>query len=119
MDAKEAIVGILVAAMQADGRVLRTELQTATLHLEALEAVEVTAADVRSRADRLAKDLDSEGQDAFLDRCVLAMPKELRLPVLEAVVAVVAADAAIDDAEADFVRALARRLGVPVPARTR
>lgn len=116
MDTKDAVVGLLVGAIYADGKVLRTELQTATLHLEALEVVDVTAADVRSRAERLATELAVSGRDAFVDRCAGAIPREARVPVFKAVIAVVESDDDIEDAEAEYVRALARRLGIALPA---
>lgn len=113
MDLKDAIVGIVVGAMHADGRALRSEFQTATLHLEALESVDVSVTDVRARAERLEAQYASLGPDAFLDRCVAALPPTLHVAVFKAVVAVVAADDDVDDAEVVYLRALARKLDVP------
>ncbi|HLE97800.1 MAG TPA: TerB family tellurite resistance protein [Candidatus Thermoplasmatota archaeon] len=115
MDTKDAIVGLLVGAMVSDGRVLHTELQTASLHLDGIEGVEITASDVRSRIERISRELANSGRDAFVDRCAGAIPPHARLPVLKAVIAVVECDDDIDGNEAEYVHALARRMGMALP----
>lgn len=109
---RDALLGIVVGAIHADGKVVRAEVKEAELHLKGIPSLDITPADVAARLPDVKARLAREGEHALLDACVAALPPDLRVRAFRGVADVIAADAEVLPSEERYLARLATSLAI-------
>lgn len=104
-------MGIVVGAIYADGKALRTEVNAASRQMEALAGFGITPTDVTSRLFPIETRIKEKGLEPFLDECVAALPPDMRARALRVALDVMVADGAIGEREHSYIFTLASRMG--------
>lgn len=112
LEAKDAAIGFVIAAVCADGRRVRSEVRFGAEALRALAPFRVTFTDVATRLEWMGGSLERDGEDAFLARCAAALPQEMRAATLAAAAGTIAADRELAPGEVAFLLRAARKLGL-------
>lgn len=107
MTTRDALVGVVVGAIHADGRVLRVEIGEAAAHLAAVPALGLSATDVEDRLDEIRARVAAVGAERFLAECVANLPSDLRVRAFRAVADVIASDREIVEREERYLARLA------------
>ncbi|HVL47732.1 MAG TPA: TerB family tellurite resistance protein [Candidatus Thermoplasmatota archaeon] len=108
-----AVVGLLVAAVKADGQEVRSELREATLHLERLEpAIAVAPSRVALLVAEAGRSIAARGLEPHVVACAAAVPPAIRLAVFRAALEVAAADGRAAERERAFLALVAKALAL-------
>lgn len=110
---RDALVGVLVGAIHADGRVVPAEVREARLQARGIPALGLTGAEVATRLPEVKAALARVGERAFLDACVAALPSDVRVRAFHAVNEIVAADGIVVAAEERYIARLATSMMLP------
>jgi hypothetical protein len=113
LDKPEAFAGILLCASACDGHVADEEIRdlfTITARMRLFRGIATPQWD--SMIAGLTKALRREGVDKLLDRCVAALPEELRDCVFANACDVILADGEVEDAEKEFLDRLQTKLTI-------
>lgn len=104
---RDALLGIVVGAIHADGKVVPAEVREAELQLRGVPSLDIAPEDVTARLPDVRAALHREGASAFLDACVASLPPALRMRAFAAVSEVIVADREILPAEERYLSKLA------------
>lgn len=113
MSKAEAFAGILLAAVASDGHISDDEAQglvTLTMRMKLFQNVSPDR--FNRMMDRLTGLLKRHGVEPLLDKCVEALPSELRETAFAHCCNLVLADRGIEDEEKRFLSTLQRRLEI-------
>ena len=109
----EAFVGILLCASACDGHVADEEVRdlfTITGRMKLFGGM--SEEQWNSMMNGLCKHLRRDGGEKLLDRCVAALPDELRDCVFANACDIVLADGDVEDAEKEFLDGLQKKLAI-------
>ena len=109
---RDALLGVLVGAIHADGKVVPPEVREAQLQARGVPALGLTGAEVKARLPEVKAALARAGEIAFLDACVRALPGELRVRAFHAATEIVAADHEVLPAEERYLARLATSMSL-------
>lgn len=104
---RNALLGVLVGAIHADGRVVDPEVREARIQARGVPALGLTGAEVTARLPEVKAALARAGEHAFLDACVAALPGDVRVRAFHAVVEIIAADGEVVPSEERYLARLA------------
>lgn len=111
---QEAFAGLLLAAAAADGHIADEE---ATNLYQAVHRMKLfqnfTDDKFGQMMNHLIKVLKREGVDKLADRCIRALPDELRETAFANVCDLVLADGVVEDEERELVEKLQGKLDIP------
>ncbi len=113
MEKSEAFAGILLCASACDGHVADEEMRdlfTITARMKLFAGI--AQPQWNSMITGLSKVLRREGVDKMLDRCVAALPDELRDCVFANACDIVLADGDVESAEKEFLDMLQTKLAI-------
>jgi len=110
---QEAFTGILLAAAAADGHISEEEAQCLWTAVERMKLFEKFTPDKFNRMmDVLLKILKKGGPDLLVEKCVPALPEELRATAFANACDLVLADGVVEDEEKEFLENLMRILEI-------
>ena len=110
---QEAFTGILLAAAAADGHISEEEAQGLWTAIERMKLFSNFTPDKFKRMmDTLLKILKKGGPDMLVDKCVPALPDELRDTAFANACDLVLADGVVEDEEKKLIEKLQNRLGI-------
>ncbi|HUR69420.1 MAG TPA: hypothetical protein VM370_09255 [Candidatus Thermoplasmatota archaeon] len=104
---RDALLGVLVGAILADGKVVRAEVREAELQALGVPHLDILPRDVRERLPEVKAALARQGEHAFLEACVASLTIELKVRAFRAVSEIIAADHEILPAEERYLARLA------------
>jgi uncharacterized tellurite resistance protein B-like protein len=110
---RDALLGILIGAIHADGKVVRAEVREAELQARGAPTLGLRGAEVSARLNEVKAALAAKGEPAFLDACVAALSLELRVHAFRAAAEIVAADDEVLPSEERYLARLAAALDTP------
>jgi tellurite resistance protein len=113
---QEAFTGILLAAAaaDADGHIAEEEAQGLWTAIERMKLfANFTPDKFNKMMDTLLKLLKKGGPDLLIDKCVPALPDELRSTVFANACDLVLADGVVEPEEKAFIEKLQNRLSIP------
>lgn len=110
---RDAVLGIIVAAIHADGLVRDSELREASLQARGTPALGLSGDEVKSRLGEVKAFVKEMGEVAFLAHCVRVLPLETRVKAFHAAIEVMAADHEVPPMEVRYLHRLAHALDVP------
>jgi tellurite resistance protein len=111
---QEAFTGILLAAAAADGHIAEEEAQGLWTAIERMKLfANFTPDKFHKMMDNLLKMLKKGGPDLLIDKCVPALPDELRATAFANACDLVLADGVVEPEEKAFIEKLQGRLGIP------
>jgi len=113
LEKTEAFAGILLCASACDGHVADEEIRdlfTITARMKLFGGI--SQPQWNSMITGLTKVLRREGVDKTLDRCVAALPEDLRDCVFANACDVILADGEVEDAEKEFLDRLQTKLAI-------
>ncbi|HVM45053.1 MAG TPA: TerB family tellurite resistance protein [Candidatus Thermoplasmatota archaeon] len=111
--ARDALLGVLVGAIHADGKVVPAEVREARLQARGVPALGLTGDEVQARLPEVRATLERVGEVAFLDACVAALPPELMVRAFRAVAEIMPADGSVPPAEERYLARLASAMSLP------
>lgn len=109
---RDAIIGIIVAAIHADGRVRLSELREAALQAQGA-LLGFSGAEVMSRLGEVRTLVGEKGENEFVRACLLELSFEGRVRAFHAAIEIMAADQEVPPSEVRYLQRLARALDVP------
>lgn len=112
LERRDALLGILIGAIHADGKVVRAEVREAELQARGAPTLGLRGAEVSARLDEVKRMIAARGEPAFLEACVTALPLDLRVRAFRAAAEIVAADAEVLRSEERYLARLASALDV-------
>jgi hypothetical protein len=111
---QEAFAGILLAAAAADGHIAEEEARSLWTTIERMKLFEKFTPDKFNKMmDVLLKILKKGGPDMLVEKCVPAIPEELRATAFANACDLVLADGVVEDEEKALVEKLQNRLEIP------
>jgi hypothetical protein len=111
---QEAFTGLLLAAAACDGHIAEEEAQGLWTAIERMKLfANYTPDKFNKMMDTLLKILKKGGPDLLVDKCVPALPEELRATVFANACDLVLADGVVEAEEKAFIEKLQNRLGIP------
>ena len=109
----EATCGLLLAVMACDGNVAVDELAYFYFVTERHPIFRLESPTVMSRTiDRMTGALNRSGWKSLVDKCVINLPAEVRLPVFALAVEFVFADGIVEREEEEMICYLQRAFGI-------
>jgi tellurite resistance protein len=111
---QEAFTGLLLAAAAADGHIAEEEAQGLWTAIERMKLFSNFTPDKFNKMmDNLLKFLKKGGPDLLIEKCVPALPEELRATVFANACDLVLADGVVEPEEKAFIEKLQNRLEIP------
>ena len=110
--ARDALVGILIGAIHADGRVVPPEVREARLQARGVPSLGLTGAEVQARLPEVKASLARAGERALLDACIAVLPSDVRVRAFHAATEIVAADGVVVPAEERYLARLATSMSL-------
>lgn len=110
---QEAFTGILLAAAAADGHISEEEAQGLWTAIERMKLfANFTPDKFKKMMDNLLKILKKGGPDLLVDKCVPALPNELRGTAFANACDIVLADGIVEGEEKALLEKLQTKLGI-------
>ncbi|MCI0701810.1 MAG: tellurite resistance TerB family protein [Planctomycetia bacterium] len=111
---QEAFTGILLAAAAADGHIAEEEAQGLWTAIERMKLFANFTPDKFNRMmDTLLKILKKGGADLLVEKCVPALPEELKATAFVNACDIVLADGVVEDEEKALIEKLQKKLEIP------